>query len=476
MLKISTRLTLWYLIATGSVIIIIAVLLYYLYEIERKKAIDSDLKDYANFLVSEMGGESATLSEVYERLLLAKKKQTAKPINNRFILSSNDSVIYEGTSIFNIDSLIDVLEHTKEFSFKEAYNTIKYNGIEFRTYSSPIDTRRFSKRFQKAGFKDLRLTVFTPMNKFYESINQLQTVMMLVVPASIFFSGLIGLFIARRALSPVKTITDTVSAITTENLELRVPRPKSNDELGQLVDTFNDMINRLDNTFKIQKRFIADASHDIRTPLTIIQMELELLLNRDTVSQSTKAVIDKCYKETISLSQLAENLMLLARADSNQLKLDKQLFRLDELLIDTVSSFNKLAQSKHINFQIDIGNEEIKYYGDENLIKRALNNLLDNAIKFSDDDSIINCKLEQHANDIILIVNNRGPIISSETLPYIFDRFRRGDQSRTTKGFGLGLSIVYAIVTEHGGEINVQSDETLGTSFAIHLFKSEIEE
>lgn len=470
MLKISTKLTLWYLVSTAVIIIAVSGAMYTIYDYERRNAIDEDLRDYANVLISEISGQSSTLSEMFDKMLFAKTKPQIKTVNTRFILSSNDSVIWEQNSHINVDSLLEVLEKKKEFNFKDVYNTIKLDESEFRTYSKPIDTKAFPKKFQKAGFKDLTLTVLTPLDRFYDSLELLKRIILIIIPFSIAFSGLIGLIIARRAFAPVRDITQTAAEISSHNLEKRVPRPRTNDELSNLADTLNAMITRLDATFRSQQRFIADASHDIRTPLTIIQMELELLISNDKTDVLVKENLTKCLKETHSLNKLAENLMLLARADSGQLPLFKKIIRLDEFVLDCAGAMNKIAQKKNVTFRIDV-DEPIEAQADYDLLKRAFLNLLENAIKFSPENGLVTIKIDRVGNKSILTVNNKGSIIPDDLLPKVFDRFYRGDKSRTTKGFGLGLSIAKAVVDAHEGKIYIESDATNGTMAGIILYE-----
>ena len=222
------------------------------------------------------------------------------------------------------------------------------------------------------------------------------------------------------------------------------------------------MIERLDITFTSQKRFIADASHDFRTPLTIVRLELELLTNRTDISAEIKEPLDKCIKELKSLSNLAENLLLLARSDSHQLVLKKSDFRLDEMLLDCVSSFNNLALAQNKTFIIDI-DEPVELFADKDLIKRAIINSIDNAIKYSLSGNPIRIFNGLDNDTTVIKIINKGKELAPELLSKLFDRFQRVDDSRTTKGYGLGLPIIKAIVESHDGKVVFTSIETVNT-------------
>jgi heavy metal sensor kinase len=460
LLKISTKLTLWYMISSGIIIVVMAVAMYYIYDFERRRSIDEDLQDYGNFLTSGLATQKGDLSEVYDKLFEKKNYQTLRQRLHRFVLVSNDSIIFEAGLNMNLDSIVGDTENEEDFFWKTTYNTINTNNIEYRTYSLPLASKIK---------KEYRLIVFTSLERFYESLAQLQYIMMLITPLALILSALIGLIIARNALAPVRMITETASSISYSNLNSRVLiSSSSKDELTLLASTFNSMIERLEKTFLVQKRFIADASHDLRTPLTIIQIELEMLLNKKEISDEIKQIIEKCLKETEMMTNLAENLLLLARYDSNQLILNKELVRLDELILECVSQLNNLAKNNDVKFIIDI-EDSVTMNADLNLIRRLLINIIDNSIKYSYRNEKITISLQKYQNHAQVIVNNIGIPIPEEVMGKIFNRFQRADEARTSDGFGLGLSIAKAITEAHNGEIYIDSSEKDGTSVSLHF-------
>lgn len=433
--------------------------MYSIYDVQRRNAIDADLNEYTDFLISGLSDEPYNLSDLFDKLLERKEKPSTKPKAHRFFLASNDSLIFEENALVNIDSLVNVFLEKSDTKSKSAYHTLTLENLEYRIYTRNIVAPKG---------RDFQLVVITSLDRLYESLAQLRTILFIISPVFLIIAAIIGLFIARRALSPVSKITKAAAAITSQNLEERVPISKSDDELSTLAQTFNDMISRLDLTFKSQQRFIADASHDFRTPLTSIQMELEMLNNKEDIPDSTRVTIDRCLKEINRLTGLADNLLILARADAHQLIIDKKPVRLDEILMDCLSQLNNLAKIKNVNIRLNM-KHPIELLADEAMLKRAFINVLDNSIKFSPSNDTVTISLEKKDNNSIIKINNKGNPIPKELLSKIFNRFQRGDASRTSKGFGLGLAIVKAIIEAHHGTVTLESSENLGTTLKIYL-------
>ncbi len=454
MLKISTRISLLYLTASTIIIGMMGISMYYIYYAQRLSSIDAELQDYAEFLTTNQYLESRDLSYVFKRLT-SRRDVRKKPLqmNYNFILANKDSVIFESDEKIEIDSLINPIFEADEKTMEERYRFITINDEEYRL---------FKKRIHGNKNDDLELLMITSLERFNNSLSTLGYILFIISPLFLIAAAIVGYFISRRAFAPVRNITKTAEEISGENLSRRVPVGQAEDEISLLARTFNDMIERLDITFASQKRFIADASHDFRTPLTIVRLELELLSNRSDLIDEVKEPLDKCIKELKSLSNLAENLLLLARSDSHQLVLKKSDFRLDELVMDCVSSFYNLASTQNKTFIIDI-DEPVEVFADKDLVRRAIINSIDNAVKYTLPGNPIRIYNGLDKNNTTIRIINPGQELSSELLSKIFDRFQRADDSRTTKGYGLGLPIIKAIVEAHGGNVTFTSEETQNT-------------
>jgi len=445
---------------TASTIIMFSVsaAMYWLYEKQSLTAIDNDLAEYSKFLIYDFKKESADLDELFNELLVKEEIPLSVLKSHKFFLTSNDSIIFEENSIKDIRNILII--YNQRESFGKNFFTIKYKDVDYRLYSAPIQLKDGS---------NYKLIVITSLDKFNESLIQLFISIAVFVPIAILISGLIGFVIARKAFEPVIRLTDTAASIRYNKLNKRVPINNSNDELNKLALTFNDMIDRLEKAFKSQQRFIADASHDIRTPITVVLLELELLLQNDLPIE-TELTINKCINELQNLNKLTQDLLILTRYDSKMLIPKPHFFKFDELIYECIDSVDSLAKNKNlfIKFQID-GTTEVN--ADRALIKRAILNLLDNAIKFSKEDNVISIKLYEFKNDIMFRIYNESDSIDKDKLQDLFRRFHRADLSRSGSGFGLGLSIVQAIIESHESKISVDTMENGGITFTFGLRK-----
>jgi heavy metal sensor kinase len=456
---ITTRLTMSYVAIFGAITILVAWVTYNTYEQQRRASIDAELENYASLLMAGVGGQTADINDIFDELLEANKKPKARFKPHRFVLTSKDSIVFETNVLLGSDSLQKVLGSDELTSAATLFKTVSLGEVDYRI---------FSKEIRRTKGQSFHLIVVTSLERLYESMAELRTSFLLMIPLSLLFAAVAGWYMARRALRPVRAITTTAAAISSSSLDKRVPVNRNNDELSHLAQTFNDMIARLDATFKSQQQFIADASHDLRTPLTVLQMELELLLLSNSHEDHTRTALEKSLIEIDRLTRLASDLLLLARADSHQLKLDKTRFRFDELILECMGQLKELAERKNISFQFNM-DEPAEIVADEALIRRLIINLLDNAIKFSPQQSLIRVDLQTESTQTALSIADQGPGIAAEEIPKVFQRFHRAESSRTSAGSGLGLAIAKAVADEHEGAIAVESRPSGGTIFTVTL-------
>jgi signal transduction histidine kinase len=272
-----------------------------------------------------------------------------------------------------------------------------------------------------------------------------------------------------RALSPLESITETVDQINrADDLSRRIPyQAQTNDEIGDLVESFNQTLERLESLFTSQQRFLADVSHELRTPLTVIKGNVDLMRRMKEIDEESLTSIDQ---EAGRLTRLVGGLLLLAQAESGKLTLNLRPVELDTLLTEVFQESRILAGTKvrvHLN-EID----QVQVSGDRDRLKQVLLNLVANAIQYTPLDGDVFLSLAIMGNQARIIVRDTGPGIPAEDLPHIFERFYRAEKSRTrskVSGFGLGLAIAHWIVEHHGGKIEVDSKEARGTTFAIWL-------
>ncbi len=287
---------------------------------------------------------------------------------------------------------------------------------------------------------------------------------------AILIAGFLGWANARRALKPLSTLTNTALRITrADDLSRRIPLTGSpDDEIGQLVVAFNDTIARLEELFATQRRFVADVGHELRTPLTVIRGNVDLMQRVGVEDEESLRSIEL---EVEHLTRLVEDLLVLAQAESGKLPMVLERIELDTLLLEVFNQARVIAGEK---IKLDIGEiDQVIVCGDRDRLKQVVLNLVSNAIKYSEDGGEIRVDLSKEDGKARLEVHDSGSGIPTEELPFIFERFYRGDKARHRgedgAGFGLGLSIAYWIVRSHGGKIEARSEKGAGSTFAVTL-------
>lgn len=247
---------------------------------------------------------------------------------------------------------------------------------------------------------------------------------------------------------------------------MRIPVPQTKDEIRRLVDTFNQMLEELDKSFSSQQQIVQDISHELRTPLTILKGEMELALKKMRSSHEYEITLRSSLEEINKINRIVENLLMLARFDSHQVKLSFQPIALGELIAGIMQDVRVLSDQKGLHVTVSAG-PGISVEGDEMHVRRAILNIVDNAIKYTPQEGTISVVVKEDTSHAIVTISDTGVGIASENLSFIFDRFYRVDASRSSKGFGLGLSIAQAIVEAHRGTVTVASQPGQGTTFTI---------
>jgi two-component system sensor histidine kinase ArlS len=288
---------------------------------------------------------------------------------------------------------------------------------------------------------------------------------------TVIVTVVIGARVSRRMLLPIKQMTDTVKEISAQNLDMRLDVGRAHDELKDLAETFNQMIDRIQDSYDRQNRFVSDASHELRTPVSVIKGYADLLDrwgkdHRDIIEESVGAI----KGETDNMKELIEKLLFLARADKNQLTLQVEKFVVDDLLEEIVAESKLLDTGHCIGFHSDT-NRPISLNADRGYLKQALRIFIDNSIKYTPTGGSIDVLLSVNKKHVIITIADTGAGIPKEDIPHIFDRFYRADQSRAKNsgGHGLGLSIAKWIIDGHNGKIEVQSAINSGTRISVYL-------
>lgn len=280
-----------------------------------------------------------------------------------------------------------------------------------------------------------------------------------------------GYFFSKILLQPVRKIADEVNTISAQNLAHRIKSGNVNDEWNYLSETLNDLLNRLQESFEIQRRFISAASHELSTPLTSISSQLEVSLQRDRGTEEYRNVIGSVYQDVRHLSKLTQTLLEFATVSGNAGGLELNLIRIDEVLMRLPSEMTKMDKSYSVKLAFDQLPEEeasLLVFGNAELLFTAIKNIVSNACKYSP-DRLAKIKLSVNQSLIIISVEDNGKGIPEYELQNIFQPFYRTEDSRSIIGFGVGLPLVNRIIKLHKGQIKINSIVGKGTTFSIRL-------
>jgi heavy metal sensor kinase len=296
--------------------------------------------------------------------------------------------------------------------------------------------------------------------------------MAVVVPVGLLLAAGGGWFLARRALRPVERMRETAHRISAEHLAERLRGSGAGDELDRLAQTLNGMLGRLDEAFNQVRRFSADASHELQTPLTILKGELEVALRAPRGPEEYRQVLRSALEEIDRIASLTDGLLLLARAGAGVLRMDRQPLDLADLVADVLERVKVLADSHSIHLAVGPV-EHLSIRGDYARLNRLLLNLLDNGIKYTDPGGRVTLSLEGEGGWAALRVSDTGIGLSPEERDRIFQPFYRTAEahSRGEGGHGLGLAIARSIADVHGGKIQVESAPGQGSTFTVLLPK-----
>lgn len=282
----------------------------------------------------------------------------------------------------------------------------------------------------------------------------------------ILLSVLAGFLVSRKMLKPIDKITKTAKQISISDLNTQIDVKDNDDELSHLAKTFNEMIERLRCSFEKQSAFVSDASHELRTPISVIRGYIDLIYrwgknDNKVLDESITAI----QNETYYMGDLVERLLFLAKSDTGRLSLNKERFNLKDLIDETINEYAIIHPQQKITSEV---RSYIFINGDAKLIKQALRALIDNGIKFSPKFGEINVSASVSSDNIMISVKDEGIGIPKDKVDHIFERFYRADSARESKlGTGLGLSIVQTIIKSHGGRIEVKCAVGKGTTVSI---------
>ncbi|MEK6773248.1 MAG: HAMP domain-containing sensor histidine kinase [Bdellovibrionota bacterium] len=387
------------------------------------------------------------------------------PLGNALIVVRNS----EGRILSQVGELNDFfLPYKNDFrnlllrGEEASYRTVNYSTDEadsYRMITFALDTS-----------KEIFLQVAAPLTLLESQINKRLDLLKFGVPMVMIIATFGGAYIAGRALSPLKNMIATAQEINANNLSGRVPIPIAKDEIQKLGLTLNDMLNRIDKAFQSQERFVADASHQLQTPLAILKGELEMI-EKKTSDEENQKLIKSSLQEVENLSGIVHDMLLLARIDAGLGALQMQNLFLDEVLLEAISRVERLAQKKSIKISFNISDEQERptTRGDSDLLIQLFINLIENAIKYSPPSSQVSLNLLWKKGISLVIIKDEGPGIPDSYQDHLYERFSRASQTQKTSGFGLGLSIAHKISQLHSAKLYAHKGSNMGSEFHFEI-------
>jgi two-component system, OmpR family, sensor kinase len=451
-MSLRLRLSLLYTTFMGGILIIFGATVYLLVNVILLNQVDNMLAGVAREIM-----RNTTVSSTAELSMVSLPQLDMTANAYVQVWGMDESLLTTSPSIGTLSRPLDPIGLKAGTTI---YEDSYLDGAHLRVLSVPLV---FGER--RIGI----LQVGSSLSVVDATRNNLISVMLGIGVVAVLMAALGSWVLLGRALSPLENITETVDQINrADDLSRRIPTlGQVKDEVGNLVLSFNQTLERLEALFTSQQRFLADVSHELRTPLTVIKGNVDLMRR---MKEADEESLNSIAQEAGRLTRLVGGLLMLAQAESGKLPLNFGRVELDLLLTEVFTEMRVLAGSKvrvHLN---DI--DQVIVHGDRDRLKQVLLNLVANAIQYTPAGGDIFISLSKLGDQGRLIIRDTGPGIPAEDLPHIFDRFYRAEKSRTrsqTSGFGLGLSIAHWIIEHHNGQIKVESKEGKGTTFAIWL-------
>jgi heavy metal sensor kinase len=339
--------------------------------------------------------------------------------------------------------------------------------------SMKLDGHPFRFVFEKLDANDRNYVIEMgiPADDAVETLLLFRSYLLMFAPLLLLIAAAVGYWMSRRALAPVDALVRTALKVEGTNLSSRLEKLETGDELQRLSDALNAMLDRIETSFLRVTQFTADASHELRTPVSLIRTEAELALRRARGEAEYKESLRHILLEAERTTSLIEQLLSLARADSGRETLNLQPLNLAQMLNSVVDGWRQVATIRSVQLSAEIAEASVFVMGDESLLRRLVDILLDNAFKYTPDPGLVHLALEQNMDKAVLTVQDSGVGIDKEEQSKIFQRFYRVDKarSRAQGGAGLGLAIAQWIVAQHHGSITVQSCPTEGATFRVEL-------
>lgn len=462
---IRARLTLWYVSALALALLVGSVSIYVLLGRSLNSRVDDGLRALISIASTSLSNDLAEGQDITD----AARSTAAE-------LASEDQMVAifspEGALLADAGREPDLPAALPKTGVGLGQAPTLYTVSES---DEPDDRHRIAVQQIELTPSGVRYIVMTSnsLEAIDDDLQSLRDVLLLVVPLMVGVAAVGGWLLARHSLAPVMQMADRARRISGEQVIGRLPVANPRDELGRLAETFNELLDRLGASLNQQRQFMADASHELRTPVTTARTAASVALQQPHRDEHDyRETLEIVEQQTTRLSRIVEEMFLLARADAGQTPLHKTRMYLDEVLVEVARSARVLSLPHQINIEIS-GDTSAAMLGDEDLIRRLFVNLLDNAVRHSPERSTVRVALRRAGANYEATVTDEGSGIPAHAHAAIFERFYRGDVSRSrhqgSDGAGLGLALARWIARAHGGDVVLAGSSPSGSTFIVTL-------
>lgn len=468
--SIRFQLTVWYVGVLGAILALFSVGLYTLVANSINERVDGTLRSATqvaalalNHEIEEHGGRE--LGEESVRLVLNTMHQTSFP-RPAIVVRDGQRVVAEkpGSAGMPAGILLKLLPPGRTGLLTIAADS----GEVFRIAVASVAVPFIGARYEVVANESL--------SSMEAELSSLRENLLILVPICLLIAAAGGYMLARKSLAPVLAMAKTAEQISSHNLDKRLTVANPNDELGLLAETFNRLFSRLQQTFRQQRQFMADASHELRTPISVALTATQVNLNPRTQNiGDLYEALEVVQAQLRRLRRVVEDMFTLARADASAYSPAHESFYLDEVVIESAKAARVLGQSRCVQVDASLLATDTPYVGDEGLIRQMVLILLDNAVKYSQDFGKVSVSLAAISSGYEISVTDKGGGIPEKDQPYIFDRFYRADKARSRSqaglggGAGLGLSIARWVADLHNGTVELVRSGTDGSAFRVFL-------
>ncbi len=458
--SVRARLTLWYMSLLAAMFLVLAVAAYGLLSYGLLRGVDDALDSVARATVERIEDRSGGLfsSEINDIFRRFFGVSPLEPYFQMLDPGEKRDGFHRSPDSGELPLSPDVLQNVRKG--KAVYETLEG--------SEPYPVRVLTVPVIRDGRLFRVIRVGSSLRNVAETRARFVMVMAGLLPVGLLMAGLGGWVLARRALLPVARMAEAAQRISAERLAERVEETGAGDELDRLAKTLNRMLSRLDAAFQQVRQFSADASHELQTPLTTLRGELEVALRSARTPGEYQETLKSALEEIERISRLVEGLLMLARAESGALRMDRRPVDLAELVEEIYWRLKAPADERSVELLMDT-RYPLTVSGDRDRLRRLLLNLAENAIKYTGSGGHVSLSLSRDGDRVRIDVSDTGRGIPEEALEGIFQPFYRSPDVLSERGYGLGLSIARSIALAHGGEISVSSVPGRGSTFRVYL-------